>query len=116
MSKFIFKAKKVDASGEPIKQIAPIKGPSTAMSAVLNIIANHTAEVFHAVVDAISEKYKIDKDEMMGVIINHPAYTAITTNPVLNDIETLTEEPVPEPVTVPVSPKFKIKKKAVTTG
>jgi len=134
--KFVFQSKPTDAAGKPMKEIAAIKGPSTAMSAVLNIVSNHIAEVLHAIVDAISEKYAIDKDEMMAAIINHPAYVEITGNPVINDIETLTEEPAPkeldeamgalsiaEPAPAPASapapapaPKFKIKKKAVTTG
>ncbi len=128
--KFVFQSKPTDAAGNPMKEIAPVKGPSTAMSAVLNIFSNHIAEVLHAIVDAISDKYKIDKEEMMAVITNHPAYTEITANPVINDIETLKEEPkaveeldeamgalaIAEPAPVPRAvPKFKIKK-AVAKG
>jgi hypothetical protein len=134
--KFVFKSKPTDAVGNPMKQIAAVKGPNTAMSAVINILTNHVAEVFHAIVDGISEKYAIDKEEMMAVILNHPAYVEITGNPVINDIETLTGEPAPkevpnpvegldevmgalssaEPAPVPpVAPKFKIKK-AVAKG
>ena len=55
------------------------KDPPTAMKAVLEIVFKHTAEVFELIVDAISEKYKIDKAEMMDVILKNPAYLTKAT-------------------------------------
>lgn len=93
-----FKTEPVTRVGEsePYRPLA-VKDGKTAMHAALSIILNHTAEVFHGVVDAISDHYKISKDEMMDVILSHPAYTSITTNPVINDLGYMQPEPEAKP-------------------
>jgi len=47
---------------------------------------NHTAEVFHGVLDGITEHYNIDKAEMMEVIKAHPSYKNIQTPTIINDL------------------------------
>ena len=59
--------------------MSAVKDPQTAMKAVLEIVFKHTADVFELVVDAISEHYKIDKAEMMDVILKNPAYLTKAT-------------------------------------
>lgn len=109
MASFTFKSEPVTCIGEtePYKPIE-VKDGKTAMHAVMSIFMNHTAEVFHGVVDAISDHYKISKDEMMDVILSHPAYTQIAVNPILNDLHYLRPE-----AKGPVAPQPKPKRKYV---
>ena len=72
-----------------IKHIAqvpdePVKDSKTAMKAVLGIVFQHTADVFELIVDAVSEHYKIDKAEMMDVILKNPAYINKETNVIID--------------------------------
>ena len=69
-----------------------VKDPKTAMKAVLSIVFQHTADVFELIVDAVSEHYKIDKTEMMDVILKNPAYINKETNVIL-DMGHLPEKP-----------------------
>ena len=80
----------------------PVKDPKTAMKAVLGIVFQHTADVFELIVDAVSEHYKIDKAEMMDVILKNPAYINKETN-VIVDMGHLPDAP---------KKKFKVKKLA----
>jgi hypothetical protein len=99
MASLTFKSEPVTCVGEtePYKPIE-VKDGKTAMHAVMSIFMNHSAEVFNGIVDAISDHYKISKDEMMDVILSHPAYTQIAVNPILNDLFYLRPEAVkPEP-------------------
>jgi hypothetical protein len=84
----------------------PVKDPRTALQAVLSMTLAHTAEVFEAFTTAISEHYGIDRDEMMGVIQEHPAWTGIQLHPVLKDLGYLPAEP---PAPKPKKKKFIIK-------
>ena len=97
--KFVFKAKPAMMNGEPYVA-TPVNDKKDALKAVLSIVMAHTADVFHGIVDAISDHYKIDKDEMMDVIMSHPAYNSIICSPVLNDLGYLSkpDEPAPAPV------------------
>ncbi len=119
MASITFKSEPVTCVGEtePYRPIE-VKDGKTAMHAVMSIFMNHSAEVFHGVVDAISDHYKIPKDEMMDVILSHPAYTQIGVNPILNDLYYLRPEAVkpeseekPEPA--PKPKKRYVVKKAV---
>lgn len=108
--KFQFVKKEAFMNGEPYVP-TPVKDKKDAMNAVLSVVLNHTADVFRGVIDAISEHYKIDKDEMMDIVTSHPAYTSIVLNPVLNDLGYLSKEeavPPPEP-----KPKKSTTKKVV---
>ena len=133
--KFQFVKKPATVNGEPYVP-TPVKDKKDAMNALLCVVLNHTAEVFHGIVDAISDHYKIDKDEMMDIVTGHPAYTSIVLSPVLNDLGYLSKpeesvapkpkksttkkvvskapEPAPAPAAEPKK-KFVIKKKAVPT-
>lgn len=90
-----------------------VKDGKTAMHAVMSIFINHSAEVFHGVVDAISDHYKIPKDEMMDVILSHPAYTDIMVNPILNDLFYLRPEAAAAQAPAAVTAEPKPKKKYV---
>ena len=92
---------------------------ASALSALLAITMNHTAEVFHGVLDGITEHYKIDKAEMMEVIKAHPSYKNIQTPTIINDlcyfdpavVAAATTTVSPAPATAPPKPKaFKIRK------
>lgn len=115
--KFTFKSETTTlASGEEFKP-APVTDGKAAMSALLSITLKHTADVLHGVLDAVSEHYKIPKDEIMDVVLQHPAYKEITLDPVLSDLGFLrTAEPVAEPQAnpKPVKKKFTVIKKVVT--
>ncbi len=99
------------ASGEAY-QPHEVKDGKTAMAAALHLTLAHTAEVFHGIVDAISEHYKIPKDEMMDVVMAHPAYTGITVSPVLTDLGYFAPAPAPE---APKPKKKFVVKKAVAS-
>lgn len=73
------------ASGE-IYPRHDVKDGKTALAAVLHMTLAHTADVFHAVLDAVSDHYKISKDEMMDVVLQHPSYTGVVLSPVLTDL------------------------------
>lgn len=75
----------VVASGETYTP-HEVKDGKTALAAVLHMTLAHTADVFHGILDAVSDHYKISKDEMMDVVLNHPSYKAITMSPALNDL------------------------------
>ena len=82
MTKFVLK-KPVD------ELVAEPKDPQAAMKEVLSLVFQHTAEVFELIVGAVSEHYKIDKAEMMDVILKNPAYINRPTSVILE---------VPKPV------------------
>lgn len=71
---------------------AEITSANEGLKATLDVLFKHTADVFMSIVDVISEKYKIDKQEMLDVIKNHPKYTGMELNPVLKSLE-----PPPKP-------------------
>lgn len=115
VKRFAFKKKGTFANGDPVmpEDVAPVKAPVDATKAVLAIVLNHTAEVFHGVVDAICEHYSLSKEEVMGVVVAHPKFTEVIAHPVLNDMGFLTKEEVSAPLSAPPPPKkpFKIVKK-----
>lgn len=73
------------ASGE-MYQRHEVKDGKTALATVLHMTLAHTADVFHAVLDAVSDHYKISKDEMMDVVLQHPSYTGVVLSPVIVDL------------------------------
>jgi hypothetical protein len=83
--KFAFKAAPVETT-EGSYQPLQVKDGPTAIHALLAITLAHTADVFEGIVDAIHDHYKIDKEEMMRVVVAHPAYTSIQTSKILNDL------------------------------
>jgi hypothetical protein len=113
--KFTFKREKVMCDGAPLEP-QPVKDTRTALQAVLSMTLAHTAEVFEAFTTAVSEHYGIDRDEMMGVIQEHPAWTGIQLHPVLKDLgylpaaEPLVSVEPAAPAAEPPAPKPKKKK------
>jgi len=67
------------------------------------MLLKHTAEVFEVAVEAISEKYGLDIEELSATITSHPKYKDLYVNPVLHDVGYLPEEK-------PKKKRFKIKK------
>jgi hypothetical protein len=117
--KLKFQSRQVELGGVVYNPVKVTDGAS-ALSALLAITMNHTAEVFHSVLDGISEHYKIDKAEMMEVIMAHPSYKNIQTPTIINDlcyfdpavvaVATAAATSAPAP-TAPAKPKaFKIRK------
>lgn len=92
-----------------------VKDGKAALSAVLHMTLAHTADVFHGILDAVSDHYKISKDEMMDVVMNHPAYKGVTLSPVLNDLGYFPETPAVKPPESDPEPKS-TKKKFVVKG
>jgi len=90
----------------------PVKDAPTAMNAVLTVVMQHTSDVFQNILTAISEHYKIDREEMLNVIVNHPAYKNIEKHDVIRDMGYL---PSPEEEPPVVKKKFKVKKPAADT-
>ncbi len=64
----------------------PITDGKTAMRACLHMILKHTADMFEGLVDVVAEKYKLDKEEMMNVIIDHPRFKEMSVDPVMLDL------------------------------
>ena len=100
-------------SGEAFKAV-PVKDGASAIHAVLAMTLKHTADVFHAVLDAVADHYKISKDEMMDVVLAHPAYTGVVLDPVISDLGFLRPaDEVPKataPAAAAEAPKPKAKK------
>ena len=122
--KLKFQSRQVELDGVIYKPVKVTNGAS-ALSALLAITMNHTAEVFHGVLDGITEHYKIDKAEMMEVIKAHPSYKNIETPTIINDLcyfdpavvaaaAPTVVSPTPAPISTVVSPTkprpFKIRK------
>ena len=119
--KFIIKRTEPMRVEEEVFPFTPVKDGPTAMHAVLAILLEHTSDVFHAVVEAISDHYKIDKEEMMDAVLNHPVYKKQKDNFVFIDMGYLpnkdTTPPPPEkPVEETVKPKKKFKIKPITSS
>ena len=112
--KFAFKSAKKTAGGADFEP-EEVKDGRGALQAVLNITLNHTAEVLIAMVTAISDHYKIPKEEMMDVVQAHPAYKSIILNPVLNDLGYChpTEATAAAPAELEGKPEPKPKKKFI---
>jgi len=108
--KFVFKTKAALPNGTPVPVVEKPKTAEDATKAVLAIVLNHTAETFHGIVNAISEHYKLDKDEMMSVVVNHPSFKEGVVDPVLNDLGFLGLNACDAEVAKPTK-KFVIKKK-----
>lgn len=105
-------------SGEEFKPASVTDG-KTAIHALLAITLKHTADVLHGVLDAVSEHYKIPKDEIMDVVLQHPAYKGIVLDPIISDLGFLrTEEQAPKPeppkANPPTKKKFTVIKKVAT--
>lgn len=96
----------------------PIKDGKAAMTACLHMILKHTADVFEGIVDIVSEKYGIDKEEMMTVVMDHPRFKDMSANPIVEDLGYIMD--TREATAVPAVPAteekktkvFKIKPKA----
>ena len=85
-------------NGKPYKKRA-VSSPTSALEATLHIILAHTADVFNATVNAISETYGIDSEEMFEAIRTHPDYMSIQVHPAVKDLGYIQEKRVaPEPV------------------
>ena len=104
----------------PVPAAPKVKGPSSALAAVLTMTFAHTAEVFEVFATAVSEHYGINREEMFGVIRAHPSWEAIQLHPALKDLgylpsdapaaEPPSEAPVPaaaEPAPAAAAPKKK---------
>ncbi len=105
------------ATGETFEPVQ-VKNGKTAMTACLHMILKHTADVFEGIMEIVSEKYGIDKDEMMDVVMDHPRFKDMSSNPVVEDlgyiIDTRQEPAAAPPIEEPAKPKtrvFKIKPK-----
>lgn len=116
--KFVIKRTEPMRVEEEVFPFTPVKDGPTAMHAVLSILLQHTSDVFHAVVEAVSDHYKIDKEEMMDAVLSHPAYKKQKDNVVFIDMgylpkkDELTEPPIEEPVK---PKKFKVKRLPATS-
>lgn len=67
----------------------PVKTPIDAYKATMLMLMKHVADVHEAVLQIVSEKYKIKLDDMMDAVIQHPKWKAVLEQPVIYD---LTEE------------------------
>ncbi len=99
-------------NGKPYKKRA-VSSPTSALEATLHIILAHTADVFNATVNAISETYGIDSEEMFEAIRTHPDYMSIQVHPAVKDLGYIEEKrvapaaaaPVPAPVLAAPAPE-----------
>lgn len=89
-------------NGKPYKKRA-VSSSTSALNATLHIILAHTADVFNATVNAISETYGIDSEEMFEAIRTHPDYMSIQVHPAVKDLGYILEK-TPEPAPVVAEP------------
>jgi hypothetical protein len=66
----------------PIK----IEKPSDAMIVLHHTILRHTADMFKAMTSAIAERYKIDEDDILNTIVEHPNFKNFVEHPILTDL------------------------------
>jgi len=95
---------------------SPVVDAKSGLHAALHMVMKHTADMFVTIVDVLSEKYSLDKEEMFGVILEHPKYKDMYVNPVLLDLgyinsetkaepEAKAEEPEPKPTEAESKPE-----------
>jgi hypothetical protein len=96
------------ADGNPYEP-APVKDGRAAMRACLHMILKHTADMFVGIVEIVAEKYKIDPDEMMHVITEHPRYKEMHVDPVMHDLGYIVNAAA-APAAAPEKPKVRIMK------
>jgi len=77
----------------PIK----IEKPSDAMIVLHHTILRHTADMFKAMTSAIAERYKIDEDDILNTIIEHPNFKNFLQHPILTDLGDYFEDSPPSP-------------------
>jgi hypothetical protein len=63
-----------------------VKTPHDGLRASLEILLQHCADFHIRILDIISTHYKIDKDEMINIVQNHPLYKNMLVHPVIPDI------------------------------
>jgi len=77
----------------PIK----IEKPSDAMIVLHHTILRHTADMFKAMTSAIAERYKIDEDDILNTIVEHPNFKNFVEHPILTDLGDYFEDSEPTP-------------------
>jgi hypothetical protein len=90
-----------------------VKDARSGFKAALHIVLKHTADIFEAVVGIVAEKYELDQEEMLSMIVSHPKWSQLQMNPVLHDLgyglapAAAVEAPVEAPV-APQEPKKRV--------
>lgn len=75
----------------PIK----IEKPSDAMIVLHHTILRHTADMFRAMTTAIAERYKLDEEEILETIAEHPNFKNFVAHPILTDLGDYFEDSPP---------------------
>ncbi len=63
-----------------------VQTPSEALKLSLLMMMKHTADVHLTVLEIIAEKYKLDLDEMLDTVKDHPRWQAILQTPLISDL------------------------------
>ena len=73
------------ATGESY-ETPPVKDGKDAMRAVVHMMLKHTADMLITMVDIIADEYKLDREDMMKTVLDHPKYKDMYVNPVIYDL------------------------------
>ena len=63
-----------------------IKTKEDAYTASLHLIYSHVATFHRTIVSIIANKYKISEDEILNVVVNHPAFKDMQINPLIHSL------------------------------
>ena len=67
-------------------QPGAIRSAKSAYTASMHVLFSHVADFHELVVRIISQKYGIPEEEILRVVMEHPDYTAMQVNPVIQSL------------------------------
>ena len=67
-------------------QPGAIRSAKSAYTASMHVLFSHVADFHELVVRIISQKYGIPEEEILKVVMEHPEYTAMQVNPVIQSL------------------------------
>jgi hypothetical protein len=88
-----------------------IKTKEDAYTASLHLIYAHVATFHKTIVSIISNKYNISEDEIINVLVNHPAFKDMQINPLIHSLGYFKIDDVKEAV----GPDVKVNKSTAST-
>ena len=77
----------VDSNGDAVPYAnRNMTSPKQAFRAVVDVLNAHSADMFHVIIQVISNKYGHSFDDMLETITNSPEYAALYSDPVIQSL------------------------------
>ena len=72
-------------SGDDYKPVE-IKNPGQAMQACLHLFMSHSVDFFELMLEVVSDKYEIPKEEMVAAVMADPRIKNMSVNPIIHSL------------------------------